>query len=88
VDVRSDPAGTTDEMLGIAWIAALKNHFDASEHLPRTPGVDNLTAGHLYFDAKVAFNPSNRINDYSLAHFISSLLREKIGSTAAAYISS
>jgi hypothetical protein len=31
--VGSDPAGSLNEMVGIPWIAALKNQFDASEHL-------------------------------------------------------
>jgi hypothetical protein len=71
--VRSDPAGTLHEMVGIARIATLENQLDPSEHLSGTPGIDDLAIGNFHLDAKVALNPGNRINYDSLRHKISSL---------------
>jgi hypothetical protein len=71
--VRSDPAGALHEMVRIARIASLENQLDSSKHLSRTPGIFYLTTFNLHFDAKVAFNPGNRINYDSLRHKISSL---------------
>jgi hypothetical protein len=73
MDVRSDPAGTLHEMLGVPGIAPLQNHFDAPEHLPGAPGVDDLASGHLDFDPEVTLDTGYRINDNSLSHMISSL---------------
>jgi hypothetical protein len=66
--VRSDPAGSLNEMLRIPWIPPLQDQFDPAEHLPRAPGIFNLSAFYLYFDAKVAFYSCNRINRYSFTH--------------------
>jgi hypothetical protein len=73
MDVRSDPAGALHEMLGIPWIAALKDDFDAAEHLPGAPGVNDFASGHLDFDSQVALDAGYRINDNSLSHMISSI---------------
>jgi hypothetical protein len=71
---RSDPAGSLNEMVGVSGVAALKDQFDAAEHLAGTPGVDHLSAGHLHFDPKVAFDSGNRIyGDSLIGHMISSL---------------
>jgi hypothetical protein len=80
MDVRSDPAGPGDKMLGVARIPALKDHFDAPEHLAGAPGVDNLTASHLDLYPEVALDPGNWINHNSLAHIYSSLLLKRNGS--------
>ena len=53
---RSDPAGTLHEMMGISGIAPLKDNFDAAKHLPETPGIDYLAAGHLHFWKRKMFN--------------------------------
>jgi hypothetical protein len=63
---RSDPAGALYEVVGVARIASLKNQFNASKHLARTPGIDNFAAGHLHFDPKVTFDSGDRIDHDSL----------------------
>jgi hypothetical protein len=71
MDVRSDPAGALHEMVRIARITPLKNHFNAAKHLPGTPGIDDFAACDFHLDPQVAFNAGNWINDYSLAHMVS-----------------
>jgi hypothetical protein len=66
--VRSDAAGAGHEMMRVPRIAALKNQFDATEHLSRTPRVDDFPTGHFHFDAKMALYSGNRINYYALTH--------------------
>jgi hypothetical protein len=73
MDVRSDPAGALHEVLGIPRIAPLQNEFDAPEHLPGAPGVNDLAAGHFHLDPHVAFDSGYRVNNDSLSHMISSL---------------
>jgi hypothetical protein len=68
VDVRSDPAGTAHEQVGIAGVTPLKNHFNAAKHLPGAPGIDNFAARDFHLDAQVAFDARNGINYNSLAH--------------------
>jgi len=58
-------------MMCIARIPPLKNHFNAAEHLPGAPGIDNFTSGDFHLDAKVAFDSGDRINYNSLAHMFS-----------------
>ena len=41
---------------GFARIAALQDHLDAAEHGSGAPGVGDLSAIHLGFNAQVAFN--------------------------------
>ena len=48
---------------GFARIAALQDHFDAAEHGPGTPGVGDLSAVQMGFDAKVAFNAGDWIDN-------------------------
>jgi hypothetical protein len=60
-------------MMRIARIAALQYHFDAAEHLPRGPGVNDFASGHFHLDPQVAFNSGYRINDDSLSHMIASI---------------
>ncbi len=52
---------------GFARIAALQDQLDAAEHGAGAPGVGNLSAVHLRFDAKMAFNASDWI-DYQACH--------------------
>jgi hypothetical protein len=73
MNVRSDPAGALHEMLGIPRIAPLQYDFDAPEHLPGTPGVDDLAAGHFHLDPHVAFDSSDWVNNDSFSHMISSM---------------
>jgi hypothetical protein len=77
VDVRSDPAGALDEVIRVTRITSLQNDFNASEHLPGAPGIDNLAPRHLDFDAQVAFYSSNRIYNNSLRHMISSFRQKE-----------
>jgi hypothetical protein len=72
MNVRSDPAGALHEMLGIPRIAPLQNEFDAPEHLPGAPGINDFPSGHFNLDPHVAFDSSDRINHDSLSHMISS----------------
>jgi hypothetical protein len=65
-------------MLGISRVTALQHDFDAPEHLAGTPGIYNFTAGHFNLNAKMTFDPGNRIDHYSLTHIISSLLLKRI----------
>ena len=74
MDVRSDAAGSRDKMLGVAWITPLEDHLNPPEHLPGTPGIDDLASGHLDFDPKVTFDSGDWINDDSFTHMISSLV--------------
>jgi hypothetical protein len=74
MDVRSDPAGSCDEVLRIAWIPPLKDQLDPPKHLPGAPGIDNFSTGHLDFDPEVTFDSGDRINDDSFTHMISSLM--------------
>jgi hypothetical protein len=78
MDIRSDAAGALHEMLGISGIPSLQHDFDTPKHLAGTPGIYNFTAGHFNLNAKVTFDPCNRINHYSLTHIISSLLLKRI----------
>jgi hypothetical protein len=73
MDVRSDPAGALHEMLGIARITPLENHFDAPEHLPGAPGIHHFPASHLDFNPQVALDSGYRVDRNSLCHMISSL---------------
>jgi hypothetical protein len=66
--IRSDPAGTLHEVVRIPGIAALQYQLDTTEHLPGTPGVNDLAAFNLHLDSQVAFDPGNRINYNSLCH--------------------
>jgi len=59
---RSDAARTLYEVMGIPGIASLENQFDSPEHLPGTPGINDLAAGHLDFDPKVTFDSGDRID--------------------------
>jgi hypothetical protein len=70
VGVRSDAAGALYEVMGIAGIAPLEDHFDAAEHLPGAPGIHHLAAGHFHLDAKMAFDSGNRIDGYSFTHIM------------------
>jgi hypothetical protein len=74
--VRSDPARALHKMVRIPRIAALKDHFNAAEHLSRTPGIDDFTAGDLNLDAEVAFDSCYWINDISFSHILSSLKKK------------
>jgi hypothetical protein len=71
MDVGSDPAGALHEMLGVPRITPLKDDFDAAEHLPGAPGVDDFASGHLDFNPKVALDAGYRIDDDSLSHMVS-----------------
>jgi hypothetical protein len=71
VDVRSDAAGAAHEQMRIARVASLKNHFDATEHLPGAPGIDDFASGDFHLDPEVAFDSRNWINNDSLAHIFS-----------------
>jgi hypothetical protein len=71
--VSSDPAGALDKMMCIAWVPPLKDEFDSSEHLSGTPGVYDLAPGHFHFNAKMPFNPCDRIYCNSFSHMFSSL---------------
>jgi hypothetical protein len=73
MDVRSDPAGALHEMLGIPRITPLQNKFNAAEHLPGAPGVNDFPTGHFDLDPHVAFDACDRINHDSLSHMISSI---------------
>ena len=44
-------------------IAALQNHLDAAEHGAGTPGVGYLSAIEIGFDAEVAFNAGDGIDN-------------------------
>jgi hypothetical protein len=77
MDVRSDPAGALHEMLGIPRISSLQDDFDAAEHLPGAPGVDDFASGHLDLDAEVPLDAGYRIDDDSLSHMISFIQFEK-----------
>jgi hypothetical protein len=57
-------------MVCVPRVTALENHFNASEHLSRTPGIDHLAALHLDFDSEVTFYSGNWINYDTLAHKI------------------
>jgi hypothetical protein len=75
--VCSNAAGTLDEMMGIPGVPALKDHFDAAEHLPGAPGIDHLTARDLHLDAKMTFDSGNRIDRDSFSHIFSSLCHDE-----------
>jgi hypothetical protein len=66
--VGSDPAGALDKVMCVAGVAALENHFDATEHLTGAPGIDHLAAFDFHFNAQVAFYSGNRINNVSFTH--------------------
>jgi hypothetical protein len=66
--VRSDATGSLYEMVCVARVASLENQLDAPEHLTRAPRVDDFTAGHFHFDAKVALDSGDRIHYYSFTH--------------------
>jgi len=68
MDVRSDPAGALNEMLGIPRIAPLQYNFNPAEHLPGAPGVNDFASGHLDFDSQVALDAGYWIDDDSLSH--------------------
>jgi hypothetical protein len=55
-------------MMGVTRVTALQDNFNPAEHLAGTPGIDNFTAGHLHFDAKVTFDSGNRVDNNSLSH--------------------
>jgi hypothetical protein len=79
MDVRSDPAGALHEMLGIPRITPLENDFNAAEHLPGAPGVNDFASGHLDLDAEVPLDAGYRIDDDSLSHMVSfTLLKEGV----------
>ena len=46
-----------------AGIAALQNEFDPAEHGTGAPGVGNLSAVYLRFDAQMTFNTIDRIDN-------------------------
>ena len=75
--VRSDPAGSLHKMMGVPRISAQQYQLDSPEHLPRTPGINNLAAGQLYLDAQMAFDSCDRINGDSLRHIRSSFYWKK-----------
>jgi hypothetical protein len=68
VDVRSDPTGTLHKVIGVPGITPLKNHLDASEHLSRAPGIDDLTPFDFDFDPHMAFDPGDRIDYDAFTH--------------------
>jgi hypothetical protein len=72
--VRSDPAGSLHEMMGVPRVSPQQYQFDSPEHLPRTPGIHDLAIGHFDLDAQMAFYPCNWVYDDSLRHIFSSLL--------------
>jgi hypothetical protein len=61
-----------DEMVCIAGVAALQNHFDAAKHLPGTPRIDDLATLNFHLNAKVALYSGNRVNRDSFTHMSSS----------------
>jgi hypothetical protein len=71
MDVSTHTAGALHEMMGIPWVTSLKYHFYAAEHLPGTPGIDNLAARDFHLDTKVPFDSGDWINYNSLAHMFS-----------------
>ena len=52
---------------GLARIAPLQDQLDAAKHRARTPGIGDLAAVHLGFNAQMAFNASDWI-DYDACH--------------------
>ena len=75
--IRSDAARALYKMVSVTRVPALKDNFDAAKPLAGTPGIDHFTAGHLDFDAKVALDSGNRIDNNSFSHMISSLYNLK-----------
>jgi len=49
--VGSDAAGALHKKRRITGIATPQDDLDAAEHLPRTPGIDDLAAGDLDLDS-------------------------------------
>ena len=73
VRVCSDSAGTLHEMMGIPGIPSLEDDLNAPEHLAGAPGIHHLAARHFNFDAKMSFNPGDRIyHDFCAHSFLSS----------------
>jgi hypothetical protein len=66
--VSSDPAGALHKMVGVPWITSLKYHFNAPEHLSRTPGIDDFAAFYLHLNLEVAFYSGDWINYNAFTH--------------------
>ena len=66
--VRSDAAGSGDEMMCIARVAPLKYQLDAAEQLARAPRIDDFAPGHFHFDAKVTLDSGDWIHYDSFTH--------------------
>jgi hypothetical protein len=71
MDISTHTAGALYEMMGIPWVASLKYHFNAAEHLPGAPGIDNLASRDFHLDAKMPFDSGDWIDYNSLAHMFS-----------------
>ena len=63
VGVGADAAGTGSEVLHVAGIPALDNGFQAAEEGAAGAGILDLAILHFDFDAQMAFNTGQRIND-------------------------
>jgi hypothetical protein len=68
MSVSSDPAGTLHKMVGVPRITTLEYHFNTSEHLSRTPGIDDFAAFYLHLNLEVAFYSGDWINYNTFAH--------------------
>ncbi len=69
---RADTADALGERPGVARVAALQDHLDAANHRARRVRLGDPVSVHLRFDAQVAFDTSDRIDNDSCVHAASS----------------
>ena len=68
MDRRSNPANALGKEPDLAGIAAPHDILDPPPHLSGRPGLGNRAVFHFAFNAKMAFDPRDGINNYSLRH--------------------
>ena len=88
VGVGAHAAGTLGEVLGIAGVTALEDHFQTAIQGAAAAGILDAAVLHFHLDAQMAFDTGQRVNDdgtgkgalgrfHNLAHAGSSLVLVK-----------